>query len=794
MKRPLLNFTVVFMLGLVFNKLIPISVNTLLFFCLTLLFLVVVEYLRKKSVGVLLYSLIFLVGAFWHQLSVDAFLPVDQELLNREVLITGTILKEPELKANHIQYQVKVQEVKNHQGLSFTGKLIVKDYEGKRVYAYGDRLSIKGKITVPQLPTNPGAFNYEAYLRQQGIAGTVNLWQSSQLKKLDAGENNAALKSALKLKENLVEVTDKTLKTGQAQLLQGILFGTKGQVKEEILEIFRQVGVAHILAVSGLHVGIVSGGIFFLGALLGLSKRYQQVLVCLFLVLYAFMTGLQPSVIRATVMGLVLILGAWGNRERDWSNSLALAALVLLISNPLNFWHIGFQLSFVATWSILYLVPVLNNYLPIKSSLLKNLISVPLAAQLGTWPVIAYYFNIFSGVSIVANIVLVQIVAVILLLGLLAALLGLLLLPLAEIINVSTGMLIDLLVSLTTQLNELPGAYFFVKSPPLWLMIFWYGGIFLVVSYVTKQRFKQRVKLIQIRHSKRLVAINSLLAITLFWHGFGGFGSSALEVTFLDVGQGDSAVIKTPAGKRVVIDAAGAPEYYTGSFNPGAQIISPYLKKQGLNKIDVLILTHPHQDHVGGALALLQEYEIGLAVLAPVSGNTKSYEEILKFIEAENIPVAIAEKGDLIEVDQATQFLVLHPNQGFTEESKDLNNNSVVVKLLHGQNSFLFTGDIEEPAINELLKFYQGQLKSDVLKIPHHGSATSLVQEFYEEVMPDLAVISVGQKNRYGHPNQDVLKALKDESIAIYRTDQQGAITIHSDGIKLEVESQKGVH
>ena len=795
MRRPLVEFTVIFMLGIVFNKLIPLAVNTLLFMCLTLFLLVFVEHIRKKSsANVLLFSLIFIVGAFWHQLSVDAFLPVDQDLLNREVLIVGTVIKEPELKANHIQYIVKVEEVKNQQGLAFAGKLVVKDYEGKTVYAYGDKLSIKGKISVPQLPTNPGAFNYEAYLRQQGIAGTVNLWQSGQIQKLGVDASNNLLLSAIKLKEKLVKVTDQTLKPEQAQLVQGILFGTKGQVDEEILQIFSQVGVTHVLSVSGLHVGILLAGVYFLGAAFGLSNSSKQIWACLFLIFYALMTGLQPSVIRSTVMGFVLILGAWGNKERDWPNSLALAALVLLLSNPLNLWNIGAQLSFVATWSILYLVPIINKYLPMQGSLVKNLVSVPLAAQLGTWPIIAYYFNIFSGVSIIANIMLVQLVGIILLLGLLASLLGLIFLPIAELINVSTGLLIDLLVGLTTQLNNLPGAYWFLKSPPLWLMTLWYLGMFLVISYLTKQRFRQRMKLIHIRHSKKLVAINSLLVITLFWQGVGGFGSSDLKVTFLDVGQGDSAVIETPAGKRVVIDAAGAPEYYTGTFDPGARIISPYLQKQGLNRIDVLILTHPHQDHVGGALALLQEYEIGLVVLSPVTANTKSYEEILKLIETRNIPVAVAEEGDLIEVDQATQFLVLHPNQDFTEESKDLNNNSIVVKLLHGQNSFIFTGDIEEPAINEILKFYRGELKSKVLKIPHHGSSTSLVPEFYKEVNPDFAVISVGQKNRYGHPNQDVLKALKNESIAIYRTDQQGAVTIHSDGRNLEVAGQKGVH
>lgn len=566
-------------------------------------------------------------------------------------------------------------------------------------------------------------------------------------------------------------------------------------------------------------MGLLLGGLVGLFRLLKLPPGLTAPLATPVLIFYGLMTGLIAAVLRAIIMTLLILWAHHLGRDRDWPNTLALSALVILLWSPLQIYDPGFQLSYAATWGILYLGPVLSDvcagfFKGLPTNLARSVaqgLAIPLAAQLATVPLVTWYYNLISPVSIPANLLAVPLVGLLLLFGVFATALGLIWLPLAGLVNAGNGAVLDLFLAVVGYFQRLPGAVLYLSTPPVLLAVAWYGGLLAAVKVHSdgwKPAARQRVK------NWSAVGVALAVALLLIWWPWNG--GHKLIVHFLDVGQGDSILVQTPGGKNMLIDTGGRREEFQTGTGVGDQVVVPYLRRIGVHRLDVLVLTHPHEDHCGGAAALVKSFPVGLAVVTPVSetagkgeaavkeadaGNRlgksnleeaipAAYTVLLEKMAAGGIPVRTATAGDTLRLDDSISIEVLSPEEESGEGKNDLNNNSLVIKLNYGRRSFIFTGDVEVDAQGGLIR-RETDLKADVLKMPHHGSRFQL-PELVERVTPQVVVISVGAHNTFGHPAQSTLDLLYKSGAQIYRTDQNGAVIVQTDGNKLEFKSEKG--
>ncbi|MBO8128982.1 MAG: DNA internalization-related competence protein ComEC/Rec2 [Peptococcaceae bacterium] len=716
----------------------------------------------------------------------------------RSVTVRGIVVREPDLRKDKVLYVLDVDYARaGSETLSRPGYLLVRMPEVNTVYQYGDIIRVQGKLTVPRRPGNPGDFDYRAYLQRNGIS--VILYARPQTaEKLGVGHHNSVTAFALRIKQQLVNGLYKALGDERAQVVSGIAFGLRGGIDDKTRDTFTATGVVHILCVSGLHVGFVLGLALFTGRVLRLGN-WQIVLATALLIFYLLMVGAKPSVIRATVMAITLLLAHQLGRNRDWPTALALAAFIILLANPLALYDAGFQLSFAATWGILYLGPVIVHGLQVLSARWGKtlppacgwVVAAPLAAQLGTIPLVAYYYNLVSPVAVLVNILVMPLVVAIFILGLVSAVLGWIL-PLAAWMTApATGFLLDIFLGLVGWFASLPGAYLHVATPSVPLIAAWFAVLVLVGQLwgepgwwrKTGEKIKLRVP-VKYRGWAFIVLFCVVGAGLFLWPGP---GVDRLEVHFIDVGQGDCTLVRT-GRQNVLIDAGGWPGELSGEPGAGEKVVVPYLRRLGIDQIDILVLTHPHEDHAGGARAVVEEIPVKMAVVAPhywpaqQEFPAEGYLDLLATMQEKGISVRQVGAGDKLRVNRELIFEVLAPRKPLLD---NFNNNSLVLRLEYGHHTFLFTGDIEQEAQARLVLSGQ-DLTSDVLKVPHHGSG-AFVPVFLENVRPKIAVISVGHNNRFGLPKASTLDKLRSIGTEIYRTDRDGAVIIKSDSRTLEI-------
>lgn len=821
MNRPLVVFTAFYIAGVLLGEFTGFKASAALALAVLCLLVAVAGYVLAWRENRRVFLVLFLLlGLALSRLAVEESETPLVNYAGQRVVLAGRVAAEPDVREDKVFYLLEAQEiVKGGERRPVSGLVRLSVKESSRVYGYGDVLRVAGLLTRPDAAGNPGAFNYRTYLERQGIRVVLMARGETAVQKIGAGAANPVLNAALRVKQKLSAAATASLTPSHAAILNGIVFGTQGLIDRDTRQIFTTTGVVHILSVSGLHVGLVLGGVVGLLRLLKLPPGLTAPLATPVLIFYALMTGANPAVLRATVMALLFLWAHHLGRDRDWPTTLALAALVILLWNPLQIYHPGFQLSFAATWGILYLGPVLSEFF---TGLLKRLptgicrplaqgLAVPLAAQLATVPLVAWYYNLVSPVSIPANLLAVPLVGLLLLFGVFAAALGLIWLPLAGLVNVSTGAAMDLFLALVEFFHRLPGAVFYLATPPVLLAAAWYGGL-LAVAGLRPGGWTKAVR----QRVKGWAVMGAALAVALLLIWWPWAGGHRLTVHFIDVGQGDSVLVQTPGGRNMLIDTGGRREEFQTGTGAGDQVVTPYLRRIGVHRLDALVLTHPHEDHSGGAAYLVNNFPVGLAVVSPAgaiagegetafaesaAGGEKgkgdaggdippAYTDLLKKMAAEGIPVSSAVAGDTIRLDDRVSIEVLSPEETAEVEKQNLNNSSLVIKLTYGRRSFIFTGDVEPEAQRRLLQREAG-LQADVLKLPHHGSRL-LLPELVERVKPEVAVISVGAHNTFGHPAQSTLDLLDRAGAKVYRTDQDGAVIVKTDGNRLEISSGKG--
>jgi competence protein ComEC len=557
--------------------------------------------------------------------------------------------------------------------------------------------------------------------------------------------------------------------------MSALILGERSDVDEETKTNFANTGVIHVLAVSGLHVGYVSLILITIIGMFRLPYNYQTILVILGLGFYVILTGGAASVMRASIMASLMLLSTIIERKTDIYNTLATAAFIILMLDPSQLEGIGFQLSFSAVLSIVSLYPIFREWIP-QARLISNswimeaidrivdLFLVSLAAQLGTLGLTMFYFNKIPIISLFANLLVVPIIGVIVSTGMTSLLIGSCIPMVAKLWGALIDTLVDFMLWFVGFCARFDWAYVTTRNLHLFELMLIIMAVFGVTGIAIKKIPKLWFILIL------------LWGQYIVWTDL--FTVKALEVIMLDVGQGDAIIVHTPDNNTIVIDAG----LRFGGKDMGETVISPYLRDRNWNTIDLLVLTHPHNDHIGGAHFLIENHVVKKVMMQNVEYDSYSYHKLLRTLDSLRIPIQSVYTGIVDSTFNPIYLRVTGPKKfDLNNRPSNVNNISIVFQLLYGETSILFTGDAEHEVEKDQLPL-GSLLQSDIIKAPHHGSKTSSSERYVNQVDPQLCLISLGTGNKFKHPAPVTMKRYEDKEVIIHRTDLEGAVIYTSDG------------
>jgi competence protein ComEC len=626
----------------------------------------------------------------------------------------------------------------------------------------GQRLLVQARLRRPVGYRNPGSFDYPAHLRREGIS-LVGHARADRLVPLTADRPPWPVS----VRRWAVGVISTRLPESSGALLAGLLLGERSALSPTSDEAFRRAGVYHILAVSGFNVALLAGAVFGALALCGITRRAAAAVAAVALTGFALVVGGQPSVLRATVMGLLLMAALLLDRESQLPNALALAVLALLLWRPGDLWEPGFQLSFAATAGIVHLTPWLTR-LGARWGMPQRLaaaVAVSLGAQAAVTPVMLAHFNQLSLVGAIANLAVVPLAGVATTLGMAALLVELLSGAVATLLFHALWLILLVLRWLVWLAAAFPAAMVHLPSPVMAASAAWYAVLLLAPAGTASRR--------------RRVVISILLVVVVglsLWPWLRPT-EQMLRVTFLDVGQGDAALIELPDGPRLLVDGGpgGAQR-----FDVGERVLVPFLWNRPLVHLDAVVLSHWDVDHSGGLAAVLTRFRVGefweSGRLAPGRSGT------VAALVRSRTPRRVLSAGQRVWLGRGL-ITVLGPAAG---PPRAANDESLVLRLDWRGVSLLFPGDLG-PRGEDLLLERGGSLRTLVLKVAHHGSRFSSSSPFLEASRPLVAVISVGVGNAFRHPSGEVVGRLEAIGAHVYRTDRDGAVILETDGRLLRV-------
>ena len=742
--------------------------------------------------------------------------PIPTHFYNEPISFSGTTVYQPERgEAWDACYTVGELQLLSDSTQQVSSKFLIRFQESLPL-RYGKHLTLTGVLHQPQAKRNPGSFDYRAYLSRQGIVGIID---TKGLMRIGEQGGFPPLRwiETLRIRtERLIDViyteTEVEMPLPEpslhAQLLKGILLGKRSDVPTETLDLFRNSGTFHVLAVSGLHVGLVAMFCYFGFSLFRFPQKILCLLTIIAVLIYACLIGFRPSVFRASLMAILFLIATLIDRDADLFNLLAFAALVLLLLNPLQVWDIGFQLSFVAVASIVYFVPRMEKPLrrlweraegsPLESqdsvlikfrdAAIKWVVLsylVTFAAQIGTGPLIAYHFFRAYPLGIIVGPFAVGLVSLIVAVGMASVCVGFIWLPFAKLLGILNHAIISLFLILIGMFGQIWGV---VKlTPPTFGLFVLYIAFCLGITY-------WRV----VYHQWKVASLIGLSVATIWvWDAAIHEKGRLLEVITLDVGQGDAAIVRFPDNRTMLIDGGIQRSYYDKQkrkqveYDVGERIIEPYLDFHGIREFDMIVLTHPDLDHGGGLAYILQNFKVERVLgISDTPLDSQTHRRLHTIVKARNIPYSFPYAGE-IELTSAATLNLLHPIDASSTNllDRDKNDDSLVMKITYGKVDILFTGDIGKKAESRLIASGQ-DLRSEILKVPHHGSRTSSSPLFLDAVQPRYAIFSLGQGNRYQFPHADVVARYRARECPMLRTDKAGAITLRTDGTRCWIDTE----
>jgi competence protein ComEC len=637
---------------------------------------------------------------------------------------------------------------------------------------------------------------YRVACLARGICASASVSKENLLIKMHAAKTSWFRQALVRSRHSVSSLIERACPQEIRGLLKALIVGDRSEISPETREVFNRIGIAHLLAISGLHIGMVAT-LAFLGFRLILA-RSQRVLLAAWatkgaallsvfpVLFYGFLAGMSPATQRAVIMVIVFLMALLFEKEQDTINTLALAALVILIISPTALFEISFQLSFTAVFAILYMLKHLPFVIGLRHgppTVYKRLalfLLVSAAAILGTLPITLYYFNQTSLIGILTNCIMVPLTGfVVVPLGLLAVLFLPIGASVALLIMKGAAAILKVGLGLAFFFSKWPFAAVRTVTPTLVEI-----GLYYALAW---SLFNCR----QARWARPLLIGLAIVALADVGYWVSErYGRSELRMTVIDVGQGSSALMELPGGPCVLVDGGG---FYGNRFDIGARVVGPFLWKRKTATVEILVLSHPHPDHLNGLLSIARHFDVREVWMNQEHADTEPYRDFLEIVSEKDIRVVGLK--DLVKprMINGVRFQALYPPLDFLERKaqdgwRTRNNNSLVLKVSFQNVSFILPGDIEAEAERELTSLACPTLKSNVLLVPHHGSQSSSTTRFLRCLSPNIAVISSGWKNLFGFPHQKTLKRYQAHQCQIFRTDHQGAITITTDGTHLAVK------
>ena len=686
------------------------------------------------------------------------------------VSVEGRLAEEPvRWSADRTRLLIDLDGLRDGLDLrTVSGRIQVTLYGETPPVGEGQRVALDLKLSPPRAFKNPGAFDYPAFLRREGIL-LVGSGRADSLVALTADDPPWPVW----VKRWAVSTTAGHLPATSAALLGGLLLGEKTGLPPEASEAFRRAGVYHILAVSGFNVALLASSVFFVLSTLGVPRRVTAVVAGAALVGFALVVGGQASVLRATVMGLLLLGALLLDRESQLMNALALAVLLLLAWRPGDLGEPGFQLSFAATAGIIHLAPPLTSWLIGKRwpGWLATPMAVSLGAQAAVTPVMLVHFNQLSLIGIVANLVVVPMAAVGTTLGMLALLTAAVSAWAADVLFQALWPLLLALRAAVWVAARVPGAMVHLPAPS-WAAIAAWCVALALLPYLGSRRW-----------IRATVMVSLALVLGLSIWPWVAPDNGRLRVTFLDVGQGDAILVELPEGQRLLVDGGPGGNQ---RLDVGERVLAPFLWNRPTQRLDVVALTHPDSDHSGGLRAVLTRF--GVREFWENGRWITGTEETLRAVERSGACRRTLVAGQRLWLGSAL-LTVLNPDGSRPLDDpppEGQNEESLVLRLDWRGFSLLLTGDLGGPGEERLLADH-APVRALALKVGHHGSRYSSTGAFLDAVEPAVAIISVGARNSFGHPTPEVLGRLEAAGARIYRTDRDGAVILETDGITLSI-------
>ena len=618
---------------------------------------------------------------------------------------------------------------------------------------YGATCSLKGEIDPANQATNPHQFDFASYLQKQGIDEQVIL---RSLQDISCKEEKSFKNYLYKIRSDLLHSSAEKLSPETVSWLHALVLGDKAELDKPLIQLFQRWGLSHILAISGLHVGIIVGLIYFIFVRFSITtKEKAQVIIMIFLPIYAILAGSEPSVLRASFMIVVVLLFHRYQIRYQYADVISIIFLLLILYDPYIVYHIGFQFSFAVTFGLLLSHQIMRD----TSSNLKKMIQISFISQMVILPLQLYYFSIFEPLSILVNVIVVPyfslfVIPVMFFLLLMLPLPSILLQPLDRLFSFINEYFLQALVFVDTHLHH---PFIIGKFPFIYFLIYYVIFVLLMIYY-EKQAWKKAFQ------------YGVLLSCLIIFLAIRPYLSPEGKVTMLDIGQGDAILIELPYRKGVFFIDAGA-SFSFHDMEPTSkvyeQVIRPYLLGEGIWQIDAIFMSHEHVDHHGSVPFIVADFPTNEIIISDFFDRT---DPILTELVDRKEKVTIVSFNETF-VRNGQAFKILSPEH----DQKDANENSLAFYTEIGGLGWLFTGDIGKGTEEAIVRNFS-QLRIDVLKVAHHGSDTSTSEVLLAEAKPQIAWIGVGRNNRYNHPKKEVITSLEQANISIYRTDEDGAI------------------
>ncbi|MFO7558027.1 MAG: DNA internalization-related competence protein ComEC/Rec2 [Desulfobacterales bacterium] len=721
----------------------------------------------------------------------------------RKRAIQGVIESEPVYKNYRLKFHLQSEAfIRGDHAEAVTGKLGVTVSGKFPDISPGDRICFAAGIRSIRNFGNPGGFDYERFMAFKGIHATTYT-QGEKIRVLAKKDFSKKPFSLHRFRKKISGVIDDSIPGRHRQIFKALVLGDRSGIPDDLRETFNRTGTGHLLAISGLHVGIIASISFFIFS--WILSRFEHLLwharvkkgaalLSIFPILfYGLLSGMSPSTQRAVIMVSLFLMTFPVEREQDMVNTIAIAAFFILLVFPPALFSISFQLSFSAVLSIVLGLSKIRPFIQHPETRIPRVvqkillfIAVSFFATAGTMPVVMAAFNQISLIGLPANLVAVPLIGFMVVpVGLLSIFLW----PLNHFVSIicikTSGYLLSAAVEMMQAASDMPYAAVKTITPSVFEIICFYLLLWGILNLGKSRGSRMEKAVSPVAGTAKIIPLAACILLSLdagYWFHH-RFLHNELRVTLLDVGQGNAALLELPKGYCMLIDGGGFSS--NAAFDVGKLIVAPFLWGKKIRTVETLVLSHPNSDHMNGLIYIAKHFNVKNLWSNHEPYHTQSYAEFIRIIREKGVDHPLFSEIPRRQTINGVDFHILYPKKDFRSKNDptgDINNHSLVVRAVFRSVSFLFPGDILADGERELAAEHGKELNSSILLAPHHGSRTSNTGEFLREVCPETIVISAGWKNRFNLPNPEVVNRYESLGARIYQTGLHGAVSINTDG------------